>query len=64
MTLPGADTMKGGIIGDDCLRCIGGGTLVVVTVTVEGILTANCAGIVSTGEESGVWVACDEVVRG
>lgn len=36
MTFPGADTMKGGIMGDDCLRSNRGAPLV-VDVVVEGI---------------------------
>src|SRR4051794_7181814 len=47
MTLPGADTMKAGIMGDDCFRFRSSGS--------------NCSGIVSIGESSGVWVPCDEV---
>lgn len=58
MTLPGADTMKGGIIGDDCFRFMAGATFV-VEATVEGISGANCARADSTGECSGVCVDCD-----
>lgn len=54
-------------MGDDCFRCSGGVPFVViavVAVAVEGILAGNGAGIVSMGDDSGVWVACDDVVRG
>ena len=67
MTLPGAETMKGGIMGEDCFLCSAGAPFaagVAVAVAAEGSLEANCAGIVSMGECSGVWVACDDVVRG
>jgi hypothetical protein len=58
MTLPGADTMKGGIIGDDCFR-FRAGFVSVDERTAEGILEANCVRAVSTGEGSGVCVDCD-----
>lgn len=58
MTLPGADTIKGGIMGDDCLRSNRGLPLVVVVV-VEDIADVSCAGMVSTGDCSGVCVPCD-----
>jgi hypothetical protein len=64
MTLPGAETMKGGIMGDDCFLRSAGAPFVRELV-VAGMSEANCAGIVSRGECSGVrMVACDEVVRG
>ena len=53
MTFPGADTMKGGIIGDDCFLFRAGATFVVEDAT-EGILDVNCARAESTGECSGV----------
>jgi hypothetical protein len=53
MTLPGAETMKGGIIGDDCFLSNAGAPFGVV-VEMEGILEPNCAGIESMGEGSGV----------
>jgi hypothetical protein len=53
MTLPGAETMKGGIIGDDCFLSSTGAPFGFVEV-IEGILEANCAGIDSMGEGSGV----------
>lgn len=55
MTFPGADTMKGGIIGEDCLRCIAG---FVGDVMVLGTWGSNVAGIESMGDCSGRWVAC------
>jgi hypothetical protein len=58
MTLPGADTMKGGIIGDDCFRFMAG-FMSVVEGAADGILEANCVRAVSTGECSGVCVDCD-----
>lgn len=65
MTLPGAETIKGGIMGDDCFLCTAGEPFVVVGAAVKGIMEFNCAGIVSMGDESGVWLACDEeVLRG
>jgi hypothetical protein len=63
MTFPGAETMKGGIIGDDCFLSIAGAR-VEVEVEVEGIAEANCAGMGSMGECSGVCVECDDVLRG
>jgi len=62
MTLPGAETMKGGIIGDDCFRS-SGGVPFVVGVTVRGISKANCAGDVSVYECLDIWAACDEMIR-
>lgn len=58
MTLPGADTMKGGIIGDDCFR-FRAGAAPVVEGTMEGIFEANCARAESTGESSAVCADCD-----
>lgn len=58
MTFPGADTIKGGIMGDDCFRFKAGATFV-VEATAEGILEVNCARAESTGECSGVCVDCD-----
>lgn len=63
MTFPGAETIKGGIMGDDCFRCMAGMPFRVGN-TVDGILTANCAGVDSVGVCSGVWVLCDDVNRG
>lgn len=60
MTLPGAETMKGGIMGDDCLRSSAGAPFG-FDVEMEGISEANCAGMESIGEGSGVWVECDDV---
>lgn len=60
MTFPGADTMKGGIMGDDCFLS-SAGTPLCVEVLVGGILEANCAGMDSMGDCSGVWVECDDV---
>lgn len=53
MTLPGAETMKGGIIGDDCFLSNAGAPFGFV-VEMEGILEPNCTGIESMGEGSGV----------
>lgn len=58
MTLPGADTIKGGIMGDDCFR-FRAGFMSVVAGTADGILEANWVRAVSTGECSGVCVDCD-----
>jgi hypothetical protein len=63
MTFPGAETMKGGIIGDDCFLSSAGVRLE-VDVVAEGIAEANCAGMESTGDCLGVWVECDDVLRG
>lgn len=65
MTLPGADTMKGGIMGDDFFLRSAGVPFSAGLVAV-GRTGANWAGMVSMdeGECSGVWVACDEVERG
>lgn len=49
MTLPGAETMKGGIMGDDCFLSSRGGPLG-DNVAGVGILDANWVGIVSNGE--------------
>jgi hypothetical protein len=49
MTFPGADTIKAGIMGDDCFRLIIG---------------FSKGGVESSGEGSVVWVLCDEVERG
>ena len=53
MTFPGADTIKGGIIGDDCFLFRAGATFVVDGMA-EGILEVNCARAELTGECSGV----------
>ena len=57
MTFPGADTMKGGIIGDDCFLFKAGATCFVEGTT-EGILEVNWARVVSidgfSGECSGI----------
>ena len=60
MTLPGADTMNEGIIGVDCLRvnCAG---LSWEEVPLEG--GSSTGDMAATGEDSGVWVACDAVER-
>lgn len=58
MTLPGAETMNGGIMGDDCLRFRAGATWG-VEATSEGILEVNWARAGSTGECSGVDEDCD-----
>lgn len=58
MTLPGADTMKGGIMGDDCFRFMAG-AIFGDEGTAKGILEANCGRAESTGECSGVCVVCD-----
>lgn len=58
MTFPGADTMKGGIMGDDCFRFRAGATFV-IDGTIEGILEVNCARAESTGESSGASAGCD-----
>lgn len=50
-------------MGDDCFRCMAGMPFRVGN-TVDGILTANCAGVDSVGVCSGVWVLCDDVNRG
>jgi hypothetical protein len=60
MTLPGAETMKGGIIGDDCFLSSAGAPFG-FAVEIEGMFSANCAGMESMGECSGVWVECDDV---
>ena len=57
MTLPGADTMNGGIIGDDCFLFKGG--LGDVEGAGEGILEVNCARRGSAGERSEVEEDCD-----
>jgi hypothetical protein len=66
MTFPGADTIKGGIMGDDFFLRSAGATLCAGLVDVDvdvGSCGANWAGIVSTGEASGVCVECDDVER-
>jgi hypothetical protein len=63
MTFPGAETIKGGIMGDDCFLSVVGLPFFVGAAT-AGRLGVNWAGIVSMGEASGVCVPCDEVVRG
>lgn len=60
MTLPGADTMKAGIMGEDFFRSMAGA----VEWPLVGIEESTFDGIVSTGEASGVWVPCDVVERG
>jgi hypothetical protein len=62
MTLPGAETMKGGIMGDDCLRN-NPGVPFDREVPFAGMVDSNCAGMESMGECSGVWVECDDVRR-
>lgn len=57
MTFPGAETMKAGIIGDDCFRFNAGAPL-------AGSVGGNCNGMVSMGEGSGVWVACETLRDG
>ena len=60
MTLPGAETIKGGIMGVDCfLRSAG----LPLTSGMTGTDTsrADCVGEVS-GDCSGVWVECVVVV--
>lgn len=47
-------------MGDDCFLCSAGAPLGFV-VEMEGMSEANCAGIESIGECSGVWVECDDV---
>lgn len=60
MTLPGAETMKGGIMGDDCFLLSVGAPSCRRAAT-EGSVGANCAAIESAGEWSGVWVECEDV---
>jgi hypothetical protein len=60
MTLPGADTMKGGIMGDDFFLSSAGAPFCTGTDTC-GSSGTNWVRMVSTGECSGVCVACDEV---
>ena len=60
MTLPGADTIKGGIMGDDFFLS-SDGTPSEAGLTAVGSSEANWVGMVSMGERSGVWVPCDEV---
>jgi hypothetical protein len=58
MTLPGADTMKGGIMGEDFFRSRAGAP----SCTTVGSSDAKREGmVVSAGEGSGVCVACEEV---
>lgn len=47
-------------MGDDCFLSSAGLPLC-VEVLVEGMLEANCAGMDSMGDCSGVWVECDDV---
>jgi hypothetical protein len=61
MTLPGAETMKGGIMGVDCLRCSAGAPLVRASPLV-GIPASTCAGMMSTGDCWGVWVESEDVL--
>jgi hypothetical protein len=49
MTLPGAETMNEGIMGEDCLRCMAGAEW-----PFEGRAESSFEGIVSTGEAPGV----------
>jgi len=63
MTFPGADTMKGGIMGDDFFLSRAGAPFLSV-VEASGKSEANWAGMVSMGEDSGVCVPCDEVRGG
>jgi hypothetical protein len=62
MTFPGADTIKGGIMGDDFFLRSAGATLCAGLVDVSSS-EANWAGMVSMGEASGVCVECDDVER-
>ena len=59
MTLPGAETMKGGIMGDDCFRSKVGAPFLAAMVA-GGRLPANWAGI----EVMAVCVECEDVVSG
>lgn len=58
MTLPGAETMNGGIMGDDCFLFRAGATLGAED-TIEGILEGNWARAGSTGKVSGVDEDCE-----
>jgi hypothetical protein len=62
MTFPGADTIKGGIMGEDCFLFKAGVPFFSIFATV-GNSDASCADIVSTGDCSGVCVEWVEVVR-
>jgi len=44
-------------MGDDCFRNSPGAPF-------AGMAESNCAGMESMGECSGVWVECDDVLRG
>jgi hypothetical protein len=63
MTFPGADTIKGGIMGDDCFL-FRAGTPLFAEISSTGSSEDNWADMVSMGEGSRVCVECDEVVRG
>jgi hypothetical protein len=63
MTLPGADTIKGGIMGDDCFL-FRAGTPVFTAASAIDNSGDRSAAMVSMGEGSGVCVECDEVVCG
>jgi hypothetical protein len=63
MTFPGAETMKGGIMGDDCFLS-SPGARPEVDVVADGIAEASCAGMEFTGDCSGVCVECDAVLCG
>lgn len=52
MTLPGAETIKGGIMGEDCFRTIFGAPLVAGTGA-AGIVGESWMGEASMGERSG-----------
>jgi hypothetical protein len=56
MTLPGAETIKGGIIGVDCFLRSAGLPLTSETAGTD-MLSSDCVGEVS-GDCSGVWVEC------
>lgn len=60
MTLPGADTMKGGIMGDDCFLARTGAPFC-LNVATAGMVGANCAAIESTGDASGEGVGKEDV---
>lgn len=63
MTFPGADTIKGGIMGDDFFLSSAGAPMRSMGAT-SGSSALNWEDMVSTGEDSGVWVPCDEVRGG
>ena len=61
MTLPGAETMKGGIMGDDCFLARTGAPFC-RNVATAGTTEANCAAMESMDEASGVCVECVDVL--